>query len=100
MSMDDLISRKDALDVLTLVAKTNSPTYVAQYARRALKNLPAIDAVPVVRCMDCRKCTIWEDGHSFTCNEDEIDYYAPTYDAATYFCADGKRRIDGNVPVG
>ena len=90
--MDDLISRKEALDALTLVVKTNTAPYVAQYARRALKNLSAIDAVPVVRCKDCQKCTVWEDGHSFTCNEDEMEYYAPHYDAATYYCADGKRR--------
>ena len=60
--------------------------------RSKLEQVAAIDAVSVVRCKDCQKCTVWEDGHSFTCNEDEMDYYAPHYDAATYYCADGKRR--------
>lgn len=60
----------------------------------------ASNQVNVVFCKDCRKCNVWKDGHSFTCNADEIDYYAPTYDAATYFCADGERRIEDNVPVG
>jgi molybdenum cofactor biosynthesis enzyme MoaA len=90
--MDDLISRKDALNALTLVAKTNSPTYVAQYARRALKNLPAIDAVKVVFCKDCEHCRLLNDGVSFECMTFEMDFYAPTYDAATFYCADGKRR--------
>jgi len=56
--MDDLISRKEALDALTLVVKTNTAPYVAQYARRALKNLSAIDAVPVVRCKDCQNSNV------------------------------------------
>ena len=60
--------------------------------RSRLEQVAAIDAVPVVRCKDCQECTVWKDGHSFTCNADEMDYYAPTYDAATYYCADGKRR--------
>lgn len=68
--------------------------------RSKLEQVAAIDAVSVVRCKDCQKCTVWEDGHSFTCNEDEMDYYAPHYDAATYYCADGKRRKDhGNQAV-
>lgn len=60
--------------------------------RSRLEQVAAIDAVMVVRCKNCQKCTVWEDGHSFTCNEDEMEYYAPHYDAATYYCADGKRR--------
>ena len=59
---------------------------------KAIHAMPTLDLVPVVFCKYCRKCTIWKDGHSFTCNEDEMDYYAPTYDAATYYCADGERR--------
>ena len=96
--MDDLISRKDALDALTLVVKTNTAPYVAQYARRALKNLPTIDAVPVVRCKDCRHCTLLADSAGFYCSAWHTDFYAPHYDAATYYCADGIRR-DSNAGV-
>ena len=60
----------------------------------AIKETPTLNAVPVVRCKDCKKCTVWKDGHSFTCHENRIDYYAPNYDAATYYCADGIRRED------
>ena len=98
--MDDLIRRKDALDALSLVAKTNTAPYVAQYTRRALKNIPAVDAVEVVRCKDCEYCQALyctPDGSaagdgSFSCGENEIDYYAPDYHMDTFYCADGKRR--------
>lgn len=45
-----------------------------------------------VFCKDCRHCSIFSDGKSFSCNSSEIDYYAPHYDAATYFCGDRKRK--------
>jgi hypothetical protein len=80
---DDLISRQEALDALALVAKTNYVLYVAQYARRALKNLPAVDASPVVHgrwkailnpfwdaeCSECgyAKKTGWEWGFCPNC---------------------------------
>ena len=62
MNSDDLIRRKDALAALTLTIKTNDAPYVGQYARRALKNIPAVDAVPVVHAywIHCNgKSHIW-----------------------------------------
>lgn len=61
-----------------------------------LKEQQTIDLVPVVRCKDCQHCRLLDDGESFSCQESEMDYYAPTYSAATYYCVDGKRR-DGDV---
>lgn len=58
----------------------------------AIDALADVDAVQVVRCKDCQHCRLLNDGISFECMEQEVDYYAPTYDAATYYCADGKRR--------
>ena len=46
----------------------------------------------VVRCRECRHCRLLNDGVSFECKELEMDFYAPQYDAATYYCADGERR--------
>ena len=45
-----------------------------------------------VFCKDCSHCSIFEDGKSFSCNYNENDYYAPYYDAATYFCGDRVRK--------
>lgn len=56
-----------------------------------IHNEPAVDAEVVVYCKNCPRCKIYGDGHSFSCSEYETDFYAPAYDAATYFCADGKR---------
>ena len=95
MNGDELISRVAAIKAATnwKMLPESEFVYALKTAIHSLiEKVPAVDAVPVVFCKHCRKCTIWEDGHSFTCNEDEIDYYAPTYDAATYYCADGKRR--------
>ena len=77
---NDLISRKDALDTLALVVKTNTPPYVPREARRALKNIPAVDAVPVVRCQDCAK-------RNYSCSFE----YPPAMED-DFFCADGERR--------
>ena len=69
--------------------------------KELLKNQPitelvpadvVVDLVPVVRCKDCQHCRLLNDGVSFECTSWEMDFYAPTYNAATYYCADGKRR--------
>jgi hypothetical protein len=93
MNGDDLISRAAAIEAFDDErVDRNYGDVSPESVIEVIESIPAVDAVPVVFCKHCRKCTIWEDGHSFTCNEDEIDYYAPTYDAATFYCADGKRR--------
>ena len=88
----DLIKRDDALAALALVVKTNDLAYVPAYARKALKYIPAVDAVPVIRCKDCRYCRLLNDGISFECAAWDMDFYAPHYSAETYYCADGERR--------
>ena len=35
-------------------------------AVRYLNTLPAIDAVPVVRCIDCKQSRVWEDSRGCT----------------------------------
>jgi len=53
---------------------------------------PAVDAEKVTRCRDCQHCRLLNDGVSFECTSWEMDFYAPEYSAATYFCADAKPR--------
>lgn len=50
------------------------------------------DMALVVRCRDCKYCTLLPNGNGFTCTEWDVDFYSPHYDAATYFCADGVRK--------
>ena len=66
--------------------------------------MPAVDAVPVVRCKDCAHCFELVDTDPLTpyrhregaigffCQTFDMDFYTPRYDAGTYYCADGKRR--------
>lgn len=60
--------------------------------RSRLEQVAAIDAVSVIRCKHCKHCRLLNDGVSFECKEWEMDFYAPRYDASTYYCGDGKRR--------
>ena len=68
-----------------------------------IKTLPTIDAVPVVRCKDCRYRKVnehyGERGYlkiKATCLLDNGDIYALGRDAEddNWFCADGERRED------
>ena len=65
-------------------------------AMALMKDWPTIELVNVVRCKDCQHCDPYKDGESFYCSELDMDFFAPTHSAATYYCADGKRR-DGDV---
>ena len=77
--MDDLISRAAALNSLLM-----SKNY--RDAHDSLEQLPAVDAVPVVRCKDCKH---WHEDIDATtkwlmCHEIVTD--------RNWFCADGERR--------
>ena len=81
--MDDLISRKAALDVLV-----TSPNFHTTLTR--IEELPAVDAVPVIRCRDCKHwwkvnelCTHQRHVHGTVCAHEckAMDY-----------CSDGERR--------
>ena len=59
---------------------------------KAIHAVPTLDVVSVVRCKDCQFCTMLNNGVGFFCSSWATDFYSPHYDAATYYCADGKRR--------
>lgn len=61
-------------------------------ARKLIEEAPTLDVMSVVRCKDCMHCAIWEDGKGFTCEYNEMEYYAPHYSAETYFCGDAVRK--------
>lgn len=80
--MDDLISRSAAIDALLKQPNTPTPSVI----RRVLRQVPAADAVEVVRCKDC----IYNENGCCTHSE----YYDDTRYRPDYFCADGERRED------
>ena len=57
--------------------------------RRKTKDLPTIDAVPVVRCKDCKECYFASNRvpteQSYVCGKHGIDV------SPEWFCADGER---------
>ena len=69
-----------------------------------VKMQPAIDAVPVVRCKDCKwwDCKTWDEkGEPLYgyCNACKHGHYSPNWEIsinrkykADWFCADGERR--------
>lgn len=92
MSNDDLIRRGDAKAYTTQAWATGvEPT------SKYIDMIPAVDAVPVIRCRECRyfdcedgdnKCVIDADW------DEESGFYSGfiAYHNPEFFCADGKRR--------
>ena len=86
--MDDLISRNAAIKAFT----GKPPEYYhTGYIASELRNLPAVDAVLVVRCRDCKHYNIngCMDGFGW-CEHSGNDHSS----ADNWFCADGERRND------
>lgn len=90
----DLISRKAAVsrisDLIVLELRCERiPTWNEVY--KALNDLPTIDAVPVVRCKDCKYYKT-ESGECPANNGDDPYYsWIPKPD---WYCAEGKRKED------
>lgn len=51
-----------------------------------IESRPTIDAVPVVRCNDCKHHEVFKDGANGWCNGHGCQT------DVTYFCADGERK--------
>ena len=91
--MADLIDRTALLEDVAAAETNSGMSYlVASTLRRYVKRLPAVDAVPVVRCKDCKSWT----RHS------GVASYSPTGLCSTWadttlgvdFCSYGERRAD------
>jgi hypothetical protein len=106
--MDDLISRTAAIKgLLSMCPEKTEPGSFDEYGVTVLcgavdvviKGLPAVDAVPVVRCRDCKygKLCLDADGHRLIqCTNTKY----PTANVETWpleldwYCAGGERRDD------
>lgn len=96
--MGDLIDRDatcahikylfDGIDVKALVPVQ---TIIAVIFSAINCDAPAVDAVPVVRCGDCKFCSRFRN--SLICDKHtDLDTF---YVAPDFYCADGKRRDGG-----
>ena len=79
------MSRYIDADALDIVYEDGDMTCV-----RNLDAMPTVDAVPVVKCKECKHHEVFKNGVNGWCNEHE----RPT--DVTYFCADGERK-DGDT---
>ena len=59
----------------------------------AVENAPTIDAVPVVRCKDCRCWTEWAN-NTGSCSRFALDWIGTDADD---FCSMGERRDDEGI---
>lgn len=85
--MSDLISRQETLSILS---NLNS----AWVGYEKVSRLPTIDAVPVVRCRDCKY--YWKNNSKYKSNMEDLDdlmmCLASPKDEA--FCSEGERKVD------
>ena len=81
--MDDLISREAAIAIMQAKGEMamGTPANVFYCAAHMLEMIPAVDAVPVVRCKDC---VVHGD-----CMTEEIFEFCGKHDG---FCCVGKRK--------
>ena len=63
-----------------------------EYICLAIQNAPTVDAVPVVRCRDCKYFMEHNDGQGGNCNHLDYDGEYEFSVAGDWFCADGERR--------
>jgi len=88
--MNELIKREDAIK-----ATWHEPSYIDPYnvlteVRDRIEALPTVDAVPVVRCKDCKHRDPEDKGCDCAGHEMLMGGIVPMPD--NYFCADGERR--------
>lgn len=98
--MDDLISRAVAIDYLmTNMGWRDEDGYEVDDAdeKRAIitdlvNGIPAVDAVPVIRCRDCKYYMEHNDKQGGNCNHLDCDGEYEFSIDGDWFCADGERR--------
>lgn len=95
--MDDLISRKEAIEWVQNILATHLYYHPCSKSRNVpidevidrLERVPSIDAVPVIRCKDCKYAYITNDGECKYC-----DIWFPVeakYLDGDYYCASAER---------
>ena len=102
--MDDLISRQAAIEATCYNCTQKEICDGICDDTDRLRELPTIDAVPVVRCKDCKHRPIDTGGHNygqdlFFPDEDECpcqcgDQWYSWMPSDDWFCPNGERKTD------
>lgn len=105
--MDDLISRAATHEMVKGLQKwcirlPGNPRitqvgYMSDDVRFGLDRLPAVDAVPVIRCRDCKYYMEHNDRQGGNCNHLDYDGEYEFSVAGDWFCADGERGDDNGA---
>lgn len=82
----------DGVECVVSSQVTITPQVAIERLQEALRLGDTITFVPVVNCKDCKHCRLLNDGISWDCADWEQAFYAPEYNAATWYCANGKRK--------
>lgn len=70
--MDEYIKREDALKAVTYTG-IDEPSYILSLtllmAQKNIRKIPAADAVPVVRCKDCKHAQFMSSCSRYMCHK-------------------------------
>lgn len=92
--MGRLIDRDEALLLITDLPVNSTDAETVQRCVEVISNMPTVDAVPVVRCKDCR-FSDW-----YTAVDRKRRYYCMEHDSSGHeendYCSYGKRE-DGDA---
>lgn len=101
--MPEYIEREAANEALRECVRVypNSFYNGIEVARTAIRKLPTVDAVEVVRCKDCKHRPFPDKTYGFVdapdsicpCHNSDDSYYSWIPDD-NFFCADGERKED------
>ena len=88
--MTDYIKREDAIKAVANAYWHGTDCECYAFAHKALDNAPTVDAVPVVRCKDCKFAHMTYGGECKYCDvwESEESLYLD----GDFFCAFGERK--------
>lgn len=92
--MSDLIRREDTLTIIERLrdrCDNDEMSFALNWAANIIRDMTAVDAVPVVRCGDCKNGVYSEYYGNVVCTA-HLWVRGPKY-----YCADGKRREDGDT---
>lgn len=89
--MSELIKREDAIKITWQEPQYYDPINALTEVREKIRALPTVDAVPVVRCGECKyfientwECVLLSDRFG--------DEYSDARVYPEYYCADGERK--------
>lgn len=89
---NDLISRSVLIEAMhSVTSDTTCPMHIAAEIDQIIDNAPAVDAVEVVRCKECKHCVCLSRRYrgDIACSKLHTDNIYPDF-----YCGCGERRAD------